>query len=103
MGYEVTIRKNDTGEVRRYAMDFDWDKDEGQTDLFWWTDGNFGCDCNRGSSFLRAGGPGPADDPHWNNVEFDCGHEGYTVLHAYLPDGRVIPIDAPADQSTGDT
>lgn len=62
--------------------------------VFWWTEGNFGCDCNRGSSFLRAGGPGPADDPHWNNVDFDCGDTAYSVLYCELADGRRVPIDA---------
>lgn len=92
MSYIVTIRKNDTGEIRRYECDLIWD-DEGCP--FWWsTDGNAGCDCNLGRNFLRAGPDAPpADNPSWNYSDFDCGETAYRPLDAYLPDGRVIPLD----------
>jgi hypothetical protein len=97
MSYTVAIRKNATGEVRMYQCDFDWDKGGGHTDLFWWTDGNFGCDCNRHLSWLRAGGPGPPEDPHWNKAEHKCGGTAYSVLYAALPDGSQVEIDSPAN------
>ncbi len=34
------------------------------SDLFWWTDGNAGCDCNRAIFFARsAGEPEPPETP----------------------------------------
>lgn len=31
-------------------------------DVFWWTEGNMGCDCNRHLTFERAHGREPADE-----------------------------------------
>lgn len=90
MSYKVAIRDNATGEVRIGAYDFDWNE-------FWWTEGNMSCDCNRRLEFLRAGGPGPAGDPHWNDAEHECGNGAYSVLYAYLPDGKRIALQEPAE------
>lgn len=92
--YTVRIRCNATGKVRTYSdewlceptkYDEDW-----RTGLeFHWTDGNGGCDCNRGRFFAIAGGEEPP--------ELDCWPEGrFTVLDATFPDGEVIPIDVEA-------
>lgn len=87
MSYQVAIRQNATGEIRMHEIDFtDWGKPDGYTDLFWWTDGNFGCDCNRKASFYNVG----IDEP---GMDFPCGHEAYSVLYAILPDGKKILID----------
>lgn len=98
MKYSVLIRDNETGEARTYSMgDIEWD----DSSEFWWTEGNFGCDCNRHLSFLRAGGPGPADDPHWNNADRACGETAYTVPYAVLEDGTQIVLDSPERRSGG--
>ena len=90
MGYKVAIRKNETGEVRVYDVGYsDWDTPDGHNDLFWWTEGNFGCDCNRFASWMRAGGEDPGEE------DWPCGNMRYTVLYADLPDGRRIEIDRP--------
>jgi hypothetical protein len=41
--YTVAIRNNETGEVRMYRTEITWHEHA----EFLWTDGNFGCDCNR--------------------------------------------------------
>lgn len=89
MSYRVLLRKNDTGEERWRVMDFDWS----ESDEFWWTEGNFGCDCNRAMEWARAGGPGPPDDPHWNNIDRDCGDIAFTAICAELADGTIIKLD----------
>lgn len=81
MGYSVKIKNNETGEVRDARMDFDWD----EASDYWWTDGNFGCDCNRHLVFIRAGNEPESD--------VSCGNKLYTVIHAKLDDGKVIEID----------
>lgn len=87
MTYKVAIRKNETGEVRiRTIEGLDWHKADGGDDMYWWTEGNFGCDCNRELEFERAGG----NDP---NLGTKCGDERYSVLYAELPDGTRIEID----------
>jgi len=84
-GYHVLIRRNATGETRRVFMALPWYGDGGS--LYWWTDGNFGCDCNRALTFYRED-EAPED-------EIDCGDTRFTVLQAELPDGRIVQIDAP--------
>lgn len=81
MTYAVLIRRNSDGLVRRREMKWDW-KD---SDYYWWTEGNFGCDCNRHLEFQRA-----ADEDEDGD---DCGETRYTVLKAILPDNTEIPID----------
>lgn len=94
MPYKIAIKKNDTGEVRLHADESDWFEHDAEDGNRWlWTEGNFGCDCNRHLWWLRAGGPGPEDDPHWNNAEHECGQNAYVALFAELPDGTRIPLD----------
>lgn len=55
MKYTVTIRNNETGEIKVHKDNYDWkDNTEGgylttafEGFTYQWTDGNFGCDCNR--------------------------------------------------------
>lgn len=68
----VSFVYTDEGEDR---SQFIWPEDEdGNVNLseFWWSEGNYGCDCNR-CSFL----PG--------NVKLDCGHE--------IRIDKIIPLD----------
>lgn len=88
--YHVAIRCNETGEIRMYRYDLEWDDDE-----FMWTDGNYGCDCNRHLFFNRAKGIEPEDAR-------PCGEERYSVLYAELPNGIRIPIDEDS-QTTADS
>lgn len=83
MAYRVRIRNNETGEVRVTHHDLTWHA----SSLFWWIDGNFGCDWNRGAEFQRAAGVPEAD------IVWECGNEKYTAIDATLDDGTVIPID----------
>ena len=41
--YTVNIRDRTTGFVRPHEVEFDWDDNQ----KWLWTEGNFGCDCNR--------------------------------------------------------
>lgn len=82
--YDVEIRRVADGLVRRYHMDHPWHS----SSMFWWTEGNGGCDCNRMMDFQRAGGE---DDtlPH------PCGDTAYQVIRAIFPDGTTLQIDEP--------
>jgi hypothetical protein len=85
MSYDILIRKNATGEIRRYTLNgCKW---EGDSDLWWLTDGNYGCDCNRFLAFERAGGI----EPDWETAK--CGDGAYSILSAILPSGEKIDID----------
>jgi len=90
--YSFHVRDNRTGEVRLYEMGCEWFDHT----VWFLTEGNFGCDCNRGESFARAGGiseealDAMSDD---DNDPFPCGHERYSIIDAVLSDGRVIRID----------
>jgi hypothetical protein len=83
MSYKVLIRRNSDRQERWQTMsNLDWDDHS----VFWWTEGNFGCDCNRHMQFQRAG-----DEP----IETDhaCSESAYSVIKAVLPDGTEIAID----------
>lgn len=80
--YDVLIRHNSTGEVRKSHQDLEWRKGS----HWWWTEGNFGCDCNRKLEFQRAGGVELADCE-------SCGQKAYTVIKAIFPDGTELAID----------
>lgn len=82
-GYTVRLRENATGEIREVRQLGRWE----DWCHFMWTDGNYGCDCNRFLLFARAGG----EDPSWNAGQ--CGESAYTAIDALLPDGRRIALD----------
>jgi hypothetical protein len=88
VSYQVLIRRNADGIERLRTIDLDWGQfdGEGDGDLFWWTEGNMGCDGNRETEFERAAG-------NEREGEHVCSEGKYTVVKAILPDGREIPID----------
>lgn len=79
MGYTVSIKNNDTNEIRDCFIDVPWD----ESSLYWWTEGNMSCDCNRSIIFND-----------WIDMNFECGEEQYSVLAAKLEDGTIIPIES---------
>ena len=87
MPYKAHITKVDTGETRTTDIEWDWHKNGEDGDWFWWSEGNYSCDCNRELCFLRAGG----ETPEISDVE--CSEGKYTV-EIELPDGKRIPIKA---------
>lgn len=93
MSYVATIVDNATGERREAPMDLEW-HDEGSE--FWWTEGNFGCDCNRFLEYERAGGREPDED------EVKCIFPGFESRHRFsvpfitFPDGSRVKIDGEA-------
>lgn len=80
--YKVAIRDNQTGETKVVEQAIEWFSHS----HFFWTDGNFGCDCNRHDVFY---GHSEEEDED----EIPCGHERFTVLYAELPSGERITID----------
>lgn len=87
--YHVAIRNNATGEVRMYRNDLAWD----EASMYQWTDGNYGCDCNRTLFWYRAAGD---EAEGWK-----CGDTGFSALYAELPDGTRIPIDESPERRGG--
>lgn len=63
---EVAIRRIADGEVRVARM-----REVRDTLEFGWSDGNYGCDCNRALFFARANGE---DEP-----DIECGETAYAV------------------------
>lgn len=80
--YDVEIRHNSTGEVRRFRLWFPWN--DGSD--FWWSDGNFGCDCNRSYVWLWAEGKSSV------GVEATCGDGAYSV-RCWTPDDKLLYAD----------
>ncbi len=81
--YKVAIKELATGETRICAMTVPWN-DHSE---WWWTEGNFGCDCNRQATFKG--------DEEYIDAECNIADNKYLVLYAELPDGTRIAIDTP--------
>lgn len=81
--YDVVIRRNVDGKVRKHHEDSSWTSD------FMWTEGNYACDCNRRLFFDRADGVTyvPID-----NVA--CGDGAYTILKIIFPDGKELQMES---------
>lgn len=77
--YWVTIQRMADGEVRKRKVGVEWHSGS----WYWWSEGNFCCDCNRYIEFERAGGRQlqPMDE------DVHCGDGGYRVLRFDFPDG----------------
>lgn len=59
MRVTIYIRKNDTGEVRSYEDETNFDQD---TIIYNWEEGNYSCDCNRSAFFINAANEDDPDD-----------------------------------------
>lgn len=82
----IKLRNNNTGEV----LDIPWDQWEDHHHFFW-TEGNYSCDCNRELEFIRAKYNRDTTWEEFDNVE--CGNSKYTAIQAELLDGTVIALD----------
>ena len=80
--YFVTMRDMETQEERTFSMDgIEW----GDGSDFWWSEGNYSCDCNRHLEFQEAKtGVRPMDD------NISCNGERYTVICIKLEDGTKV-------------
>ena len=86
MKYKVLIINNETKEERLRDMgDIAWL----ESSLFWWTEGNFGCDCNRRFEFMRAGNEEITDEI-W---DLPCTSGKFSVPYAILEDKTKIQIE----------
>jgi len=77
MGYHVKMKENSTGIIKTIFMDLDW-----LPSVYWWTEGNYGCDCNREMVFK---------DDH--DIETNCSHDRYTAIEAILDNGEIVALD----------
>jgi hypothetical protein len=87
--YAVHIRNNATGEVREYRDNLDWHG----SSLYWWSEGNMSCDCNRHNIFREAGGESATDE--------NCSDGRYTVVRITLDDGTVYENEAELNPPCG--
>lgn len=60
----AVIRKNDTGETRRYATETILEDREAHPSVYGWEEGNYSCDCNRELFFGYAVGKKYEDAPN---------------------------------------
>ena len=83
--YSVAYRKNDTGEtrIRKYPHS-EYDVDH---TIWWLTEGNFGCDCNRELEWRRANG----EDPDWGEVY--CSDGRFSIPYIILDNGDKLEIE----------
>lgn len=82
MSYIVAIRKNDTGEIHLYNDLFEYDNEDCM--IWQYTEGNFGCDCNRELFWYRADGIETIDNKH------TCTDDRYSIVYIERSDGTQI-------------
>ena len=75
---DILLRDEQTGETNLVRWQYPWYDHS----LFFWQEGNFSCDCNRGDLFFGN-----------NDVDFPCSGNRFTVVKATFPDGTSILID----------
>lgn len=51
----VKIKNNNTGEVRKFEDELNFDEETNTPSTWMWEEGNYSCDCNRSLFFNRAG------------------------------------------------
>lgn len=73
--YSVSMTDMNTRETKIIPMDIPWQ----ESSFFWWTEGNFSCDCNRSLTFY----PG---------VGYPCGDGRFKVNYFEFPDGKRCSI-----------
>lgn len=78
------IRFNETGEVRDYTSSEVLPNGDAMPDAWMWTDGNYGCDCNRALFFGYAAGLKYDDMP-----DRECTEGEYSVQLVNPVDGVV--------------
>lgn len=82
IGYSALIKEVSTGAIAPSARyPYEWVSD------FWWSEGNFSCDCNRAMEFDRACGK-PEDQVR----DFPCGLNSPRsfLVHITADDGTVL-------------
>ena len=77
--YKVYIKRLSDGVIREHVVNQGWDE---ANDFFLWTDGNFGCDCNRSDFFAQANGE---PDPE---IDIDCGDGKRFLVKIVLENGE---------------
>ena len=81
--YDAVIVDRETGQSRLYRMNLEWDTEDPST--YWWREGNFSCDCNRGDCFHRSAGE--------EDVDYSCAGNRFSVPKLIFPDGSEQKID----------
>lgn len=81
------IRENETGIVKEYEMLNCISQDDGYEVRYIWSDGNYGCDCNRHMFFDRVDGRQEED--------YECSDGLYSVRVRNKETGLVIYSEFP--------
>lgn len=83
MNYSIQVYDRESGRVAMYSFgpDIHWDDDK---DVFWLSEGNFACDCNRCLAFKEF---------EVGDMECNCGDNRFMILRAIGDDGAVLYDD----------
>jgi len=84
MKYKYAIKNNETGEIRIAEGCCEYEE---HNTVWFLTDGNYGCDCNRELEWHRA----IDEDDNWENTK--CGKTEFSIPYLILEDGTRINVD----------
>jgi hypothetical protein len=93
--YIITLKRVLDGKIYNICYDSqpiddpDWTQDAAVA--LHWTEGNYGCDCNRYLFAERSIG----NDPDWDDHEVrPCGHERYELVSIWnMNTGKLVPYN----------
>ncbi len=85
--YHVLLRRKSDG-VERLVGPYDF-----EFSYYWWTDGNFGCDCNRTREFLRAETPDLPYEDYPCNTGAGIGISAYIAVKVIFADSSEEEIE----------
>jgi hypothetical protein len=97
----AAVRLNATGETRVVPFDLPFDDADPSADpeAFFWSDGNYRCDCNRHLEFMRAGSEYTEADEESDAMEHECGDTAYSVELRHPVTGRAFYSEIDATQA----
>jgi hypothetical protein len=76
--YKVLMRDNKTKQEKLVSLNLEWH----EASKFWWTEGNFACDCNREEVFYDV-----------ENDNTECGNSRFIAIYAELETGEKVYLD----------
>lgn len=82
---KVLIRRNSDGRVVEYTGDACKD-----TSVYQWTEGNYGCDCNRHIFFELSYDDNPDSDEEVEIEEIPCGETRYSIQMYDIATGELM-------------
>lgn len=82
---KLEIQSVDTKQIKEFGTESYWNDSKSIPDIFFWREGNFGCDCNRGTWF--------------GDTNVSCGSNKYLIRITNIKDGNILYSEFEEDKN----